>query len=114
MGERTRTSPAPTRNRFVRRLPRLAALAGGAAIALGAGTSFAAQSIGDLNSRIATARDQAQGLAAQIDATSAELASAQQEAIVAAQREAQLSAVLAAGQERERRLEGEVAVARHQ
>lgn len=89
------------------------ALALVAAFVIGASTS-GAQSIDDLNSKIAGARDQAQALGAQIDETSTQLAAAQQRAIDAAQREAQLSAVLAQGEERERRLEGEVATAHDQ
>ncbi len=114
MGDRNRNTPAPQRRLIAKLTACACALAAAAGIAVCAGPSFAAQSIDELNSQIAGARDQAQGLAAQIDATSAQLAAVQQEAIVAAQREAQLSAVLAAGEERERRLEGEVAVARHQ
>ena len=84
------------------------------ATALAGAAGSRAQSIGELNSKIAGARDQAQALGAQIDATSAQLAAAQQQAIDAAQREAQLSAILAQGQERERQLEGQVALARRQ
>ena len=102
MGLRTTNIPTPARNA-------VAALLAGGVLALGAGHALAAQSIDELNSQIAGARDQAQALAAQIDGTTAELAAAQQQAIVAAEREAQLSAVLAAGREREARLEAEVA-----
>jgi septal ring factor EnvC (AmiA/AmiB activator) len=78
-----------------------------AALALDA-TRSGAQSVGDLNSKIAGARDEAEALGAEIEAASAELAAVQSRAIAAARRESQLSAVLAQGQERERRLEGEV------
>src|SRR5215211_17084 len=96
--DRTKTEPAPTRKAVV--------AAGGcllacAVLVIGATQSFA-QSIGELNGKISAAKSQAQELGAQIDATSAELAATQQEAIAAAQREAQLSAVLATGEERER------------
>ena len=114
MGNSDLQRPAPGRRLTAKLTACAGAIAACAGIALGAGPSFAAESIDALNSRIAGAREQAQAIGAQIDATSAELASAQQEAIVAAQREAQLSAVLAAGEERERRLEGEVSVARDQ
>ena len=115
MGNLDRDSKtAPTRRLTARLTACAGAVAAVVGLALCAGPSFASQSIDELNSRIAGARSQAQSLGAQIDATSAELANAQQEAIVAAQREAQLSAVLAAGEERERRLEGEVTVARGQ
>ena len=110
MGNRIEDKTAPQRRLVAKLAAGAVALCAGAVLALGAGPSFAAQSIDELNSQIAGARQQAQALGAQIDATSAELASAQQQAIVAAQREAQLSAVLAAGEERERRLEGEVTV----
>ena len=114
MGNRIEDKTAPQRRLVAKLAAGAVALCAGALLALGAGPSFAAQSIDALNSRIADARQQAQTLGSQIDATSAELANAQQQAIVAAQREAQLSAVLAAGEERERRLEGEVTVAKGQ
>jgi len=115
MGNADRDStPAPRRRLAARLSACVGAAAAAAGIALCAGPVLASGSIDTLNSRIAGARSQAQSLGAQIDATSSELANAQQEAIVAAQREAQLSAVLAAGEERERRLEGEVTVARGQ
>jgi septal ring factor EnvC (AmiA/AmiB activator) len=98
-------SPAPARRT-------IAALAACAILGLGAAQSMAAQSVDELNSRISGAKQQAQALGAEIDSTTAELAAAQQQAIVAAQREAQLSAVLEQGLERERRLEAEVASTR--
>ena len=78
-------------------------------LAAGATQALGAQSIDELNSRIAGAREQAQALGAQIDSASAELAAAQRDAMAAAEREAQLSAVLAEGREREARLEADVA-----
>jgi septal ring factor EnvC (AmiA/AmiB activator) len=114
MGNRDLNTPAPRRRLTAKLASCAVALCACAGLVIGAGPSFAAQSIDELNSQIAGARQQAQDLGAQIDATSAELASAQQQAIVAAQREAQLSAVLAAGEERERKLEGEVTVAKGQ
>lgn len=93
----------------------LAALALALVVALAVGVAGSkAQSIDELNSKIAGAKDQAQALGSQIEQTSAQLAAAQQQAIDAAQREAQLSAVLAQGEERERELEGQVTAARHQ
>ncbi len=77
---------------------------------LGASSS-GAQSIDELNSRIAGAREQAQGLGAQIDAASVQLREAQAQAVAAAQREAQLTQVLTRGRERERELEAAVAEA---
>ena len=87
-----------------------------AAIACAASCAFAAvpafgQSISDLESRIASAESEAGGLAAEIDAKSAELASAQAAASAAAQREADLSATLARGQQRAAELDAEVAAA---
>ncbi len=82
-----------------------------AAVALPVGVS-GAQTIDELNTRIADAESQAASLGAAIEARSAELADVQYEAIMAAQREAELSAVLARGQEREAELEAEVATAR--
>ena len=70
-----------------------------------------AQSIDELNSQIAGAREEAQALAAEIESASAQLAATQERAIAAAQREAQLSEVLARGQEREARLEAAVGAA---
>src|SRR4051795_11755831 len=96
--------------------PTLASLAALLAVALlgaGATQALGAQSIDELNSQIAGAKDQAQALGAQIDQTTAELAATQQQAIVAAEREAQLDAVLEAGREREARLEAEVAQTRN-
>jgi peptidoglycan hydrolase CwlO-like protein len=74
--------------------------------------SSGAQSIDDLNARIADAESEAASLGAAIEARSAELADVQYEAIMAAQRETELSAVLARGQKREAELEGQVAAAR--
>ena len=87
----------------------LAAVLATALLAAGAAVATAEPSIDDLNSRIAGAKDQAQALGAQIDSATAELAAAQQEAMVAAEREAQLSAVLAEGRAREAQLEADVA-----
>src|SRR5918996_129846 len=88
----------------------LAALALCAALAVPVAHS-GAQSVDELNSRIAGARAEAQELGAEIEAASAQLASVQAEAIAAAQREAQLSAVLARGEAREASLEAAVGVA---
>jgi septal ring factor EnvC (AmiA/AmiB activator) len=102
--------PAPARRPRAALVRALAGLALFGALALQAGSS-GAQSIDELNSKIAGAREQAQALGGEIEAASAELASVQAEAIAAAQREAQLNAVLAQGQEREASLEAAVAVA---
>jgi septal ring factor EnvC (AmiA/AmiB activator) len=67
------------------------------------------QSIDELNSKIAGAREQADAVGAEIQAASEQLRAAQQQAIAAAAREAQLSGVLARGQEREAELEDAVA-----
>lgn len=72
-------------------------------------SSGAAQSIDELNSRIAGARDQANALGAEIEASTMQLQAAQQQAIAAAAREAELSSVLARGQRREAELESDVA-----
>ncbi len=90
----------------------LAALAAAScAAALGVSRS-GAQSIDELNSKIAGARDQAQALGAEIEQTSAALAQAQGQALAAAQRESQLSQVLAQGEEREAQLEAGVVEAK--
>ena len=114
MGSTNRDIPPPptglsARLRAPALLVALAAVA--AALALGS-TRSGAQSIDGLNAKISGARDQAEALGADIDATSAELASAQAQAIAAARREAQLNAVLAEGEEREAELEAAVADAR--
>jgi len=84
-----------------------------AAVALPA-TLAGAQSIDELNSRIAGAQDQADALGAEVEAATEQLRVAQQQAIAAAAREAQLSQVLARGQRREAELEAEVARSREQ
>jgi len=78
------------------------------AVAALAASPAGAQGISDLESQIADARSQAGGLAADIDAKSAELAAAQAQAQAAAQREAELSVTLARGQERAAQLDAEV------
>src|SRR5438552_13985391 len=93
---------SPARGRFFARLIALASLA--AAVALPAATSNA-QTVGELNSRIATAQSQAQSLSAEIDAKGAQLVAARQQAAAAAAREDQLSSVLAQGQQREAELQ---------
>ena len=83
------------------------ALAVGAVIALPA-TGAGAQSVDELNARIASAQSQAQSLGAEVDASSSQLVAARSEASAAAAREAELSAILAQGQEREAQLEVQV------
>jgi septal ring factor EnvC (AmiA/AmiB activator) len=112
MGIASRENPARTRRvagpwRLLAAVAALAALAVPAAIA-------PAQSIDELNSRIAGAREQADAIGAQIESATMQLQAAQQQAIAAAAREAQLSAVLARGERREAELEADVARARDQ
>ena len=98
------TEAAPWRARgWVRRGGVLALLVG-VAIALPAART-GAQSVDDLNSRIASAQSQAESLGARIDTTTSQLAAARSQAAAAAAREAEVSAVLAEGQEREAQLE---------
>jgi len=87
------------------------AAAAAAAVAVVAAVPASGQSISGLESQISDAKSQAGGLAADIDAKSAELAAAQAQAQAAAQREAELSATLARGQEREAELDTEVSQA---
>jgi septal ring factor EnvC (AmiA/AmiB activator) len=89
----------------------LASLACAASVALGTVPAFG-QSIGELESRIGEAEAEAGALSAGIEAKSAALADAQAQAIAAAEREAELSATLAAGEERETELAGQVEEAR--
>ncbi|MDX6582315.1 MAG: resuscitation-promoting factor RpfC [Solirubrobacterales bacterium] len=107
MGRTDRHTPARARKT-------IAALLAALLLAVGAAQALGAQSIDGLNLQIAGAKDQAQALAAQIDDATAQLAAAQQQAIVAAEREAQLNSVLERGRERERRLEAEVARTREE
>src|SRR4051794_15262888 len=80
---------------------RAAAAAVAATGALAAGVTAAhGQSIGDLQSRIASAQQQAQNLSADVQAKADQVAAAQQQAAAAAQREAELSSLLAQGQQR--------------
>jgi predicted nucleic acid-binding Zn-ribbon protein len=98
-------SPARRRRRVGACALALVALGGVLAVPV---ADSGAQTVGDLNSRIAAAQSQAQSLSAAIDAKGAQLAAAQQQAAAAAQREAQLSAVLAQGQQREAELVAKV------
>src|SRR3954470_8372795 len=75
------------------------ALAAGALLTFGAATANA-QSVSDLNARIASAQQQAQSLSADVQAKADQVAAAQQQAAAAAEREAELSNLLAAGQQR--------------
>jgi len=67
-----------------------------------------AQSIDELNAKIADAQAQAGSLGAEIDAISGQLSAARQQAAAAAQREAELTAVLARGEQREAELAARV------
>ncbi len=93
---------ADARRRRVRRTG-LGLVAAGIALTLPAANS-GAQSVEQLNSQIASAQSQAQGLGAEIDAKTAQVAAAHSQAAAAAAREAQLSAVLVQGQQREAEL----------
>lgn len=101
---RARRADIPDRTRVLHALGALALCAAAALPATGAG----AQSIGELNAKIAGAREQAQALGSQVEAATAQLHTAQAEAIAAAQREAQLGEVLARGERREAELEAAV------
>ncbi len=74
-----------------------------AALAVG-GTRVGAQDVGTLESRISSAREQAQSLAQSIDAKTSALASQRSKAAAAAAREHQLEGLLARGREREAEL----------
>jgi hypothetical protein len=100
----------PERNTRLVRSVAAASVAG--LCALGCWTApVGAQDIGTLESRIAGARDQAQGLAADIETKTAALGEAQARAAAAAQREAELAGVLARGRERAAELADQVAEA---
>jgi cell division protein FtsB len=76
-----------------------------AAIVVGAA---GAQTIDSLNSKIASAKSQAESLGARVQATIDAASTARQQAMAAAAREAQLNAVLAQGQQREASLQAQV------
>jgi septal ring factor EnvC (AmiA/AmiB activator) len=97
-----RISSARSRGR--RGLAGIAMLAAGVALAIPVAQS-GAQSIDELNAKIASAQSQAESLGAEIEAQGAQLAAARSQAAAAAAREAELSAVLAEGQQREAELE---------
>jgi peptidoglycan hydrolase CwlO-like protein len=78
----------------------VAALVAGLCALASSTASVGAQDIGTLESRIASARSDAQGLAADIEAKTAALTEARSQAAAAAQREAELAGVLARGRER--------------
>lgn len=80
------------------------------ALALWTG-SVPAQEIDALEAKIAGARQDAQGLAAEIESNEAALAEAQARTAAAAEREAELTALLAEGREREAELTQRVAEA---
>jgi peptidoglycan hydrolase CwlO-like protein len=93
----------PKRVARLARAPRLraAAIAVACGAALTAGVAVAnGQSISDLQSKIASAQQQAQSLSADVQAKADQVAAAQQQAAAAAEREAELSSLLAAGQQR--------------
>src|SRR4051812_7884875 len=94
---------SPTRSVRFARAPRLraavAAVAGGAALVAGVAVAHG-QSISDLQSKIASAQQQAQSMSADVQAKADQVAAAQQQAAAAAQREAELSALLAQGEQR--------------
>jgi len=102
---------SPTRVARFPGAPRLraaiAAVAGGAALLLGVAVAHG-QSIGDLQSKIASAQQQAESLSADVQAKADQVAAAQQQAAAAAQREAELSALLAQGQQRSAELAAKV------
>ncbi len=88
----------------------LCALPAGLAVAVGsAGATEAEQ----LESKLATARDEAGSLSAQLQSTTAELGSAEAEADDAAAEEEELTALLAEGRERAAELERRLAATRH-
>src|SRR3954454_12876989 len=94
---------SPARIARIARAPplRATAVAVGACAALVAGVAVPhGQSIGDLQSKIASAQQQAESLSAGVQAEADEASAAQQQAAAAAQRAAELSALLAQGQQR--------------
>jgi peptidoglycan hydrolase CwlO-like protein len=84
-----------------------AAIAAAALLAAGV-PGAGAQSVGELNSKIASAKSQVDQIGAEIEAKSQQLAAARQQAAAAAAREAQLTALLAEGEQREAALQAKV------
>ena len=83
------------------------AVAGSAALVYGVAAAHG-QSISELQSKIASAQQQAESLSADVQAKADQVAAAQQQAAAAAQREAELTALLAQGQERSAELAAKV------
>jgi septal ring factor EnvC (AmiA/AmiB activator) len=73
-----------------------------------------AASIGGLQQKVSTAREEASSLASRLQSAQAEVAAAEGEATAAADREKKLSALLATGGERAARLAGEVRRTQHE
>ena len=90
----------------------LCVLAGAALLVAAATAPPAGAQAPSLSERVADARAQAEGLAAEIRATADQLAAAQGQALAAAAREEELTALLATGQERAAELSGEVDASR--
>lgn len=91
------------------RAPRaIAALAACGALAIAAVGVASAQTVDGLNSKIDSARSQAESLGAEVQAKIDAAAQARQEAMVAAARESQLTRVLERGQAREANLQSQV------
>ena len=104
-------SNTPNRIARLRRAGRLraavAAAAGAAALVVGVAVAHG-QSISDLQSKIASAQQQAQSLSADVQAKADQVAAAQQQAAAAAQREAELTSLLAQGEQRSAELAAKV------
>ncbi len=83
------------------------AVAGSGALVYGVAVAHG-QSISELQSKIASAQQQAQSLSADVQAKADQVAAAQQQAAAAAQREAELSALLVQGQQRSAALAAKV------
>jgi septal ring factor EnvC (AmiA/AmiB activator) len=96
----------------IRILRALTGLVATAVALLGVGAAqVAAQEVGALESKIAGARSEAEGLASEIEAKNGALAATRARAAAAAEREAQVSGVLAQGRERAAALTERVAEA---
>jgi len=83
------------------------------AIPVAAASSAGASEAEQLEAKLASARDEASSLVSQLQATTAELASAEAEAEDAAAEEEELTALLAAGRERASRLARRLELTRH-
>jgi chromosome segregation ATPase len=99
---------SPTRTARSRSVAAVVAAAGALALLTVTVTGAGADTVSGLNSKIASARSQADQLGAQIQARTSQLAAARAQAAAAAARQSQLTSLLAAGEQRAAELQAQV------